>query len=417
MKKSIIKTLAVISSLFVLSACSVETNFQLFNYDLGIDLGLTDLFAEEVDYSIVQLDNKIIWGSPSSDEEYTFSIYKNDSLLVEDYKYHAYPLINGLDVKGDKYRVRATSKVSGITYDSKLLKIKSFGAIPLKSEAEIRFVGKSGSSSVIGEVTTKGSSSKTEMKKDGYYKIGESTNSILIENFEEGNFKFQFSNRTNPIYIYLSNVKLDNVLTTKGSLFQYEGSNKKAVFNFIIEGINELGGGVNAETHHGIDTISLPNVSFQGDGTLNVIGGHSKTHTSGGDDSDTGFAVKATHIYNFMSEKSLTLIGGNGGPASYRGAKGGNGHYPINSDVMIKSHNENAIGIKSGNGGNGADNTGVGNTGGAGGDVFAYSYLTKSLYVNYKQYFVDMFEDPIPGVGGKGYTSDRKGSQGQVLTA
>ena len=415
MKKRFIKHALLIGSLFALVGCSYEFNFRLLN----IDTDNAASFGKDKDFQVIQVNDKLIWGAPNSGDSYIYELCKNGTAFTSTLQC-SYDLSVNDDKEGDKFSVVAVSS-TGIRTTSKKTKIKAYSAIPARGEADIRFVGwaNPGLEKVTGEFYLKGDDVNSyPIHNNDVFVISNEINTISIENFEEGNHQFKFQTRKTPINIYLKDSNIQNLLTTNGSLFTYEGSSDRVLFNFIAEGENTIGGGINAESHYGINTISLPRVSFNGDGILRVVGGHSSSHTEGGDDSDSGFAVDSSYIYNFMPKDCLQLVGGNGGQGKegtrYRGGKG---HFPLNSGVMIKSSFGEAVSIKCGDGGKGAnyikdlsfDHAGTG------GDTYSFKYLINKQYPNYAYIFNGNLGDPTPGEGGDARHINYKGASGNLI--
>jgi len=410
MKTKFITKVLVLLSIFTLSGCEYDTNFKFFNFT---DTGSIYDSGKESDFSVIQVNDKLIWAAPDSEQTYSYELYKNNTVIEKTTDF-SYNLSNENDKKGDKFYVIAKS-TNGEQVTSKKTRIKRFESLPSKETADIFYTGWSNPDlkTIIGEYSIKGEENNAyPIYNNDKFTISKDINAISIECFEAGGLQFLFDQRKNPMTIYLKDVNIENRSVYTGSTFKYAGKDSDDVmFNFVIEGKNVVGNGVSENKNTGNDTMILPKVSFQGNGHLTVVGGHPATSSQSSD----RLAINTNNIYNFMQAKNLKFVGGNGGDSNHYRLNGGNGQIPMKSDIIIKSSTTNSVCIQSGNGGNGYS-TNHASQSTNGGDVYSYDYLVNKVYNNYKYLLADSGESPVPGAGGKGYSERYNGQPGKIIT-
>ena len=248
----------------------------------------------------------------------------------------------------------------------------------------------------------------------------------------DANIRFEFEERDNPIFIYLSNSNIKGSLyrlrdykVSEGdqnilSTFYYQGINDVDFF-FCVDGDNIISNISKDTVSYGYHTISLPNVIFlEANGTLTVKGGNASINHQYDrlrSSVESGYAIDAKKIVNFFGLSELNLYGGDGdrGYSEYRNNNGIDGQLPMPENIEIWNAVDNAIAIRAGNGGNGYSTNNYSQSGN-GGNTYSFGYMADDVYKGYKYVFNNSLGVAKPGTQGWGIR-EFSGKPGKLFTS
>ena len=192
-------------------------------------------------------------------------------------------------------------------------------------------------------------------------------------------------------------------LTIRFVNFNFVSNESTAIGLYADEGVNltiDVAGNCSIGTTYtagsilGLSDSAIQNITFTGDGTMNITAGNgTDATTAGGHGSDGGTAIIVDNLTINMTGK-ITVVGGDGGNG-YIGSTGSTGSTGSRRDW---------VGGKAGNGGTG----GTGGTGGNGGAGGAAIIANKVIVVN----GTAVCEGGDGGDGGKGGTGGTGGHGG-----
>lgn len=412
MKNKLFKRLLLIVPVFLLSACgSISINFHILN-NYENEKNNEESIGK---INIQQVNSILFWDSPNSDATYTYKVYRNGELYLKTFDYMGLPLTSltngGIN---DTFKVEAYLDEKIVSYSDEL-KVASYQSIPGSDEADMVFQGydQSNLEAIQGEISYKSTSGSYPFYNEYTFTITSGKDVILIRDFVRGHYRFEFLERTKPMYIYLKNTTILSQTGNNKPIFNYIGNNTDVNFFIFVEGENNLGGSLNEGLSQGTHIISLPNVVFGGGSGTLTVQGDQPNYASEENQLNAGYAVKTNKLFSICEKDKIVLIGGKGFAGDVSSSiNGGSGQFPISPEVNLFSLFLNSLSIKSGDGGNGGENPY--GKGGNGGNSFSYDYLIKNVYPN-SSCMLKSFGEPRAGCGGAGANSQSAGNDGSVL--